>query len=105
MSEDWVDIPAAPANPRAGEVSNSSSTISPRPFPISRSPADILRDGTKSRAFGAHRTHGRRHGFPAKNRKVTFRPSTFMSQGRKDYPYWHSEDWLTALHQMGAFEK
>ena len=45
-------------------------------------------------------------GFPAKNRKVTIQTIDIheFKYGRI-IRTWHSEDWLTALHQMGAFEK
>jgi steroid delta-isomerase-like uncharacterized protein len=109
MNENWVDIPAAPGQPagRAG-VQFILDDLT-RSFPDFRiTPAEILRDGNKvvvrSELTGTHQAPFM--GFPAKNRKVTIQTIDIheFENGRM-IRTWHSEDWLTALHQMGAFEK
>lgn len=109
MSEDWVDIPAAPGQPagRAG-VQFILDDLT-RSFPdFTITPAEILRDGNKvmvrSELTGTQKAPFM--GFPAKNRKVTIQTIDIheFKDGRI-IRTWHSEDWLTALHQMGAFEK
>ena len=109
MSEDWVDIPAAPGQPagRGGvqfildDLSNS--------FPDFRiTPAEVLRDGNKvvvrSELTGTHQAPFM--GFPAKNRKVSIQTIDIHEfRDGKIIRTWHSEDWLTALHQLGAFDK
>jgi steroid delta-isomerase-like uncharacterized protein len=109
MSENWVDIPAAPGQPAGrGGVQFILDDLT-KTFPDFRiTPAEILRDGNKvvvrSELTGTHRAPFM--GFPAKNRKVTIQTIDIheFKDGRI-IRTWHSEDWLTALHQMGAFEK
>jgi steroid delta-isomerase-like uncharacterized protein len=109
MSENWVDIPAAPGQPAGrGGVQFILDDLT-KTFPDFRiTPAEILRDGNKvvvrSELTGTHR--GPFTGFPAKNRKVTIQTIDIHEfRDGRIIRTWHSEDWLTALHQMGAFEK
>jgi steroid delta-isomerase-like uncharacterized protein len=109
MSENWVDIPAAPGQPAGrGGVQFILDDLT-KTFPDFRiTPAEILRDGNKvvvrSELTGTHQAPFM--GFPAKNRKVTIQTIDIHEfQDGRIIRTWHSEDWLTALHQMGAFEK
>ena len=108
-SEDWADIPAAPGQPagRAGvQFILDDLTKSFPDFTIT--PADILRDGNKvvvrSELTGTQKAPFM--GFPSKNRKMTIQTIDIHEfKDGKVIRTWHSEDWLTALHQLGAFEK
>jgi steroid delta-isomerase-like uncharacterized protein len=108
-SPHWVDIPAVPGQPagRAG-VQFILDDLT-RIFPDFRiTPAEILRDGNKvtvrSELTGTHRAPFM--GYPAKNRTVTMQTIDIHEfKDGKIIRTWHSEDWLSALHQMGAFEK
>jgi steroid delta-isomerase-like uncharacterized protein len=109
MSGDWVDMPAAPGQPAGrGGVQFILDDLT-KSFPdFTITPVEILRDGNKvvvrSELTGTHLAPFM--GFPAKRRKVTIQTIDIheFKDGRI-IRTWHSEDWLTALHQMGAFEK
>ena len=109
ISEDWADVPAAPAQPagRAGvQFILDDLTQSFPDFTIT--PAEILRDGNKvvvrSELTGTQKAPFM--GFPSKNRKMTIQTIDIHEfKDGKIIRTWHSEDWLTALHQLGAFEK
>ena len=109
MSEDWADIPAAPGQPagRAGvQFILDDLTKSFPDFTIT--PAEILQDGNKvvvrSELTGTQKAPFM--GFPSKNRKMTIQTIDIHEfKDGKIVRTWHSEDWLTALHQLGAFEK
>jgi hypothetical protein len=73
VSEDWIDIPAAPGRPSGRKGSNSSSTICLERF---------------------------------RNRRMAIQTIDIHEfKDGKIVRTWHSEDWLTALHQLGAFEQ
>jgi steroid delta-isomerase-like uncharacterized protein len=109
LSDDWIDVPAAPGQPsgRAG-VQFILDDLT-KSFPDFRiTPAEILRDGNKvvvrSELTGTHQAPFM--GFPAKNRKVSIQTIDIHEfKNGRIIRTWHSEDWLTARHQLGAFEK
>jgi len=109
LSEHWVDIPAAPGQPpgRAGAkhiIGELTTTFPDLQVTIE----EILQAGNKvivrSTITGTQRAPFM--GFPAKNRTMTiqavdiheFHDGTIVRT-------WHTEDWLTGLHQLGVFEK
>jgi steroid delta-isomerase-like uncharacterized protein len=109
LSDDWIDVPAAPGQPsgRAG-VQFILDDLT-RSFPDFRiTPAEILRDRNKvvvrSELTGTHQAPFM--SFPATNRKVSIQTIDIHEfKNGRIIRIWHSEDWLTALHQIGAFEK
>jgi len=109
MSEDWIDIPAAPGQPPGRKGVEFILDDLSKAFPDFRiTPAEILQDGNKvvvrSELTGTQR--GPFMGFPAKNRTMTIQTIDIHEfNDGKIIRTWHSEDWLTALHQLGAFEK
>ena len=109
LSEHWEDIPAAPGQPpgRAGAkhiIGELTTTFPDLKVTIE----EILQEGNKvivrSTITGTQRAPFM--GFPAKNRTMTiqavdvheFHDGTIVRT-------WHTEDWLTGLHQLGVFEK
>jgi len=109
MSENWVDSPSAPGQPAGrGGVQFILDDLT-KTFPDFRiTPAEILRDGNKvvvrSELTGTQKAPFM--GFPSKNRKMTIQTIDIHEfKDGKIIRTWHSEDWLTALHQLGAFEK
>jgi predicted ester cyclase len=45
-------------------------------------------------------------GFPPKNRKISIQAiDVHQFEDGKIIRSWHTEDWMTAARQMGAFEK
>jgi steroid delta-isomerase-like uncharacterized protein len=109
MSEEWIDIPAAPGQPSGRKGVEFILDDLSRTFPDFRiTPAEILQDGNKvvvrSELTGTQRAPFM--GFPAKNRRMTIQTIDIHEfKDGKILRTWHSEDWLTALHQLGAFEK
>src|ERR1700730_13850242 len=98
MSEDWIDIPAAPGQPpgRKGVeyILNDLSKVFPD-FQIT--PAEILQDGAKgivrSELAGTQRTPF--VGFAAKGRKMTIQTIDIHEfKDGKIVRTWHTEDWL-----------
>ena len=109
MSEDWIDIPAAPGQPAGPRGVEYILDDLAKTFPDFRiRPAEILQDGNKvivrSELTGTQRAPFM--GFPAKNRTMNIQTIDIHEfKDGKIIRTWHNEDWLTGLHQMGAFEK
>lgn len=109
LSEDWVDIPAAPGQPpgRKGVKHILAELIATFPdFKVT--PEEILQDGNKvivrSKITGTQREAFM--GFPAKNRKMTIQAIDIHEfKDGKIIRTWHTEDWMTGLRQLGIFER
>lgn len=109
LSENWVDIPAAPGQPTGREgakhVLEELATIFPD---LKITIEEILQEGNKlvvrSQITGTQRETF--IGFPAQNRKMTIMAIDIHEfKDGKIVRTWHTEDWMTGLHQLGAFEK
>jgi steroid delta-isomerase-like uncharacterized protein len=109
LSENWVDIPPAPGQPPGPEGAKLILTELTTAFPDLKITIDeILQDGNKltvrSRISGTQRKTFM--GFPAKNRPMTIQAIDIHEfKDGKIVHTWHSEDWMTGLHQLGVFEK
>jgi steroid delta-isomerase-like uncharacterized protein len=69
---------------------------------------DILQDGDKVvvRADMAGTQRAAFLGFPSKNRTMTIQVVDIHEfKDGKIVRTWHTEDWMTGLHQLGVFEK
>jgi steroid delta-isomerase-like uncharacterized protein len=109
LSKTWVDIPPAPGQPPGPEGAKQILTELTTAFPdISIKIQEILQDGNKvvvrSEISGTQRSA--LMGFPAKGHKMTIQAIDIheLSDG-KIVRTWHTEDWLTGLHQLGVFDK
>jgi steroid delta-isomerase-like uncharacterized protein len=109
LSDDWVDIPAAPGQPPGREGMKHLIAELTTSFPdLKVRNEEILQDGNKvivrSRLTGTQR--GTFVGLPAKNRALNIMAIDIHEfRDGKIVRTWHTEDWLTGLHQLGAFEK
>jgi steroid delta-isomerase-like uncharacterized protein len=109
LSEDWVDIPAAPGQPPGPKGVAQLLVELTTTFPdFQVIPAEILQDGDKvivrSEITGTQR--GPFMGFPAKNRKMTIQAIDIHEfRDGRIIRTWHTEDWMTGLRQLGAFDK
>ncbi len=109
LSENWVDIPAAPGQPPGREGVKHILVELTTTFPdLQVTIEEILQDGNKvivrSAITGTQRETFM--GFPAKNRKMTIQAVDIHEfQDGKIVRTWHTEDWMTGLHQLGVFEK
>src|SRR4051812_14207168 len=109
LSKSWVDIPPAPGQPAGPEGAKQILTELTTAFPdLSIKIQDVLQDGNKvivrSEISGTHRSA--LMGFPAKGHKMAIQAIDIheISNG-KILRTWHTEDWLTGLHQLGVFDK
>jgi steroid delta-isomerase-like uncharacterized protein len=109
LSDGWIDIPPAPKQPAGPAGARQILTELTTAFPdLKITIRDILQDGNKvivrSEISGTHRAT--LMGFPAKNRKMTIQAIDIHEfNAGKVVRTWHTEDWLTGLHQLGVFEK
>jgi steroid delta-isomerase-like uncharacterized protein len=109
LSESWVDIPAAPGQPPGSKGVAHVLVELTTAFPdFTVTPVEILQDGNKvivrSEITGTQR--GPFMGFPAKSRKMTIQAIDIHEvKDGKIVRTWHTEDWMTGLHQLGVFDK
>jgi steroid delta-isomerase-like uncharacterized protein len=109
LSDGWIDIPPAPKQPPGPAGAKQILSELTTAFPDLRiTIRDILQDGNKvivrSEISGTHKAT--LMGFPAKNRKMNIQAIDIHEfQDGKIVRTWHTEDWLTGLHQLGVFDK
>ena len=109
LSEDWVDIPAAPGQPPGREGMKHLIVQLTATFPdLKVTNEEILQEGNKvivrSQLTGTQR--GDFVGLASKNRAMNIMAIDIHEfRDGKIVRTWHTEDWLTGLHQLGAFEK
>src|SRR4051794_26160905 len=109
LSKTWVDIPPAPGQPPGPEGAKQILTELTTAFPdLSIKIQEVLQDDNKvivrSEISGTQRST--LMGFSAKGRKMAIQAIDIheISDG-KIIRTWHTEDWLTGLHQLGVFDK
>ncbi|HEX9391771.1 MAG TPA: ester cyclase [Usitatibacteraceae bacterium] len=109
LSETWADIPPAP-NQALGPAGAKQILVElTQAMPdLKIVVLDMLQDGNKvtvrSEISGTHESA--LMGFPAKGRKLTIQAIDIHElKGGKIVRTWHTEDWLTGLHQLGVFDK
>jgi steroid delta-isomerase-like uncharacterized protein len=109
LSQNWVDIPAAPDQPAGPEGVKPLLARLTTTFPdLHLMIKDILQDGDKVivRAEMAGTQREAFMGFPSKNRKMTIQVVDIHEfKDGKIVRTWHTEDWMTGLRQLGIFEK
>ena len=109
LSEDWEDIPAAPGQPPGREGMKHLIVQLTTTFPdLKVTNEEILQEGNKvivrSQLTGTQR--GDFVGLATKNRAVNIMAIDIHEfRDGKIVRTWHTEDWLSGLHQLGAFEK
>jgi steroid delta-isomerase-like uncharacterized protein len=105
LSPDWVDIPAAPHQPAGPAGAKAILAELTTAFPdCTIEIQDTLRDGNKvivrSKITGTQK--GVFMGFPAKDRVLSIQAIDIHEfENGKIIRTWHTEDWLTGLHQLG----
>jgi steroid delta-isomerase-like uncharacterized protein len=109
LGENWVDIPAAPNQPAGPEGAKPLLTMLTTAFPdLTLTIKDILQDGDKVivRAEMAGTQRREFLGFPPKNRKMAIQVVDIHEfKDGKIVRTWHTEDWMTGLHELGVFDK
>ena len=109
LSTNWVDIPPAPDQPPGPAGARQILVELTTAFPdLDIKIEDVLQDGNKvivrSRISGTQR--GALTGFPVKNRKMSIQAIDIHEfKDGKIVRTWHTEDWMSGLHQLGVFDK
>jgi steroid delta-isomerase-like uncharacterized protein len=109
LSEHWVDIPAAPGQPPGRDGAKHLLVELTTTFPdLQVTIEEVLQDGHKvivrSTITGTQRDTFM--GFPAKHRKMTMQAVDIQEfHDGNIVRTWHTENWLTGLHQLGVFEQ
>ncbi len=109
LSEAWTDIPPAPNQPPGPAGAKQILAELTQAMPdLKIVVLDMLQDGNKvtvrSEISGTHKST--LMGFPAKGRKLTIQAIDIHElKDGKIFRTWHTEDWLTGLHQLGVFDK
>ena len=109
LSENWVDIPAAPGQPAGPNGAKPLLAELTTTFPdLKLTVQDILQDGEKVvvRAEMAGTQNKPFMNFPTKKKKMNIQVVDIheFKDGRI-VRTWHTEDWMTGLRQLGVFDK
>ena len=105
LSPRWVDIPPAPGQPAGPEGAKQILFDLTTAFPdLKIKIEEVLQDGDKvivrSEIAGTQRNA--LMGFAAKNRRMVIQAIDIHEfKGGKIVRTWHTEDWMTGLHQLG----
>jgi len=109
LSDNWIDIPAAPDQRPGPEGAKPLLAELTTTFPdLNLTIKDVLQDGNKVivRAEMSGTQREAFMGFPAKNRKMAIQVADIHEfKDGKIIRTWHTEDWMTGLRQLGVFEK
>ena len=109
MDASWVDIPPAPNQSPGPAGARELFAELTGAFPdLDIRIEDVLRDGSKvivrSTISGTQR--GTFAGIPARNRRLSIQAIDIHEfRNGKIARTWHTEDWMSGMHQLGAFEK
>jgi len=109
LSKNWVDIPPAPGQPPGPAGARQILVELTTAFPdLDIKIEDVLQEGNKvivrSKISGTQR--GALMAFPAKNRKMSIQAIDIHEfKDGKIVRTWHTEDWMSGLHQLGVFDK
>lgn len=107
LADDWYETPSAE---RGGREAGMKLLVSlTTAFPDFKAEVrDMIQEGDKvvvrSELTGTQA--GAFAGFPSKGRKLSIQAIDIHEfKDGKIVRTWHSEDWMTGLHQLGIFEK
>ena len=109
LAKDWTDIPPAPNQPAGPEGAKQILAELRTTFPdLKIKIEDMVQEEDKvvvrSTITGTQK--GPLIGFPAKNHSMSIQAIDIHEiKDGKIVRTWHTEDWMTGLHQLGVFEK
>ena len=109
LDASWRDIPPAPNQSPGPAGARELFAELTGAFPdLDIRIEDVLRDGSKvivrSTISGTQR--GTFAGIPARNRRLSIQAIDIHEfRNGKIVRTWHTEDWMSGMHQLGAFEK
>jgi len=109
LSTNWVDIPPAPDQPPGPAGATQILVELTTAFPdLDIRIEDVLQEGNKVivRSMISGTQRGALMGFPAKNRKMSIQAIDIHEfKDGKIVRTWHTEDWMSGLHQLRVFDK
>ena len=109
LSKNWVDIPPAPDQPPGPAGARQILVELTTAFPdLDINIEDVLQEGNKVivRSMISGTQRGALMGFPAKNRKMSIQAIDIHEfNDGQIVRTWHTEDWMSGLHQLGVFDK
>jgi steroid delta-isomerase-like uncharacterized protein len=106
LAEDWYETPGPDRGGREAGIQLLATLTNVFPD-FTAEVRDMIQEGNKvvvrSELTGTQT--GPFMGFPSKGRKISIQAIDIHEFGDgKIVRTWHSEDWMTGLHQMGVFE-
>jgi predicted ester cyclase len=108
LADQWVDIPPAPGQPPGPQGAKQILTELRIAFPdLTIEIRDVIQQGNKVvvRSEIAGTQQGPFLGRASKGRKLKIQAIDIHEfQNDKIVRTWHSEDWMTGLHQLGILE-
>jgi steroid delta-isomerase-like uncharacterized protein len=108
LSETWVEVPPAPGQPAGPDGAKQILAQLRTAFPdMTIKMQEVLQDGNKviARSEIAGTQRNAFLGFAAKHRKMTIQAIDIHEfKDGKIVRTWHTEDWLTGLHQLGLLD-
>jgi len=107
LAEDWYETPSSERRGREAGIKllTKLTTVFPD---FSAEVKDMIQEGNKVvvRSELSGMQAGPFMGFPSRGRKISIQAIDIHEfKDGKIVRTWHSEDWMTGLHQMGVFEK
>ena len=107
LAEDWYETPSSERGGREAGIKLLATLTTVFPD-FNAEVRDMILEGNKvvvrSELTGTQA--GPFMGFPSKGRKISIQAIDIHEfKDGKIVHTWHSEDWMTGLHQMGVFEK
>lgn len=109
LSKNWVEIPPAPDQPPGPAGAKQILVELTTAFPdLDIKIEDVLQECNKVivRSTIAGTQRGALMGFPAKHRKISIQAIDIHEfKDGKIVRTWHTEDWMSGVHQLGFFEK
>jgi steroid delta-isomerase-like uncharacterized protein len=108
LAPDWVDIPPAPDQVPGPAGAKQILLQLGTTFPdLKIQIEDILQDGNKIvvRSTISGLQKGAFLGYPSKNRRISIQAVDIHElKNERIARTWHTEDWMTGLHQLGLLE-
>jgi steroid delta-isomerase-like uncharacterized protein len=109
LSDDWQDIPDARDAPRGSQSAKAVLNMLHTTFPdFQIAVEDVVAEGNKVvvRSTISGTQAGQFAGLPASGRKLRIQAvDIHLIEGGKIQKTWHTEDWMSGLHQLGALER
>jgi steroid delta-isomerase-like uncharacterized protein len=107
LAKDWYETPSSERGGREAGIKLLATLITVFPD-FNAEVRDMIQEGNKvvvrSELTGTQA--GPFMGFPSRGRKISIQAIDIHEfQDGKIIRTWHSEDWMTGLHQLGVFEK